>query len=382
MKCRHLFFYVQAFGILLGACTEPSIKQGCELNLEVAMKMEKRILLSELSDSLECVFLETNDSSLLGNRAYLLYANRENLFIKSGNVVYRFDQEGRFLNKIGQRGNAPEEYNSIHSASIDEDNERLLFYVGQKKVQFWGYDGSFQEEIYLQIESEITFTNLLNKGKIIAEGRRYLDAGLETYIYTFDLNGKLLKEIPMGGDALKVNLSMHTSPLMYLKDDGVRYKDINTNFLYSFCEDSIERQWNFNLGTYSPSRELLEDVTQRETLMRDFAQLVDIQESNKRFYFLIVHNNELRGMVVDKKTGRLEYSQVMEIPQKGGGIENDYIDKSCFWPSFICDSDVMYCLLPIEKVTDVGRKDVERHSLRNRQLYEDLNPIVLKAHEK
>lgn len=70
-----------------------------------------------------------------------------------------------------------------------------------------------------------------------------------------------------------------------------------------------------------PSRELLEDVAQRETLMRDFAQLVDIQESNEGFYFLIVHNNELRGMVVDKKTGRLEYSQVIEIPQKGGNRE-------------------------------------------------------------
>lgn len=382
MKYWHLFFYMQAFGCLLGACTESSIKQGCELNLEVAMKTEKRILLSELSDSLECIFLETNDSSLLGDRAYLLSANRENLFIKSRNAVYRFDHEGCFLNKIGQRGNAPEEYNSIHSVSIDEDNERLLFYVGQKKVQFWGYDGGFQEEIYLRTESEITSANLLNSGIIIAEGRRYLDVGLETYIYTFDLKGKLLKEIPMGGDALKVNLSMHTSPLMYLKDGCVKYKDINTSFLYSFCGDSIERQWNFNLGTYTPSRELLEDVAQKETLMRDFAQLVDIQESNKNFYFLIVHNHELRGMVVDKKTGRLECSQVIETPQKGGGIENDYIDKSCFWPSFISDSDVMYCLLPIENVTAVGMEDVKRHSLGNRRLYEESNPVVLKVYGK
>lgn len=129
-----------------------------------------------------------------------------------------------------------------------------------------------------------------------------------------------------------------------------------------------------------PSRELLEDVAQRETLMRDFAQLVDIQESNEGFYFLIVHNNELRGMVVDKKTGRLEYSQVIEIPQKGGGIENDYIDKSCFWPSFISDSDVMYCLLPIEKVTADGMEDVKRHSFGNIQLSEESNPVVLKVY--
>lgn len=173
---------------------------------------------------------------------------------------------------------------------------------------------------------------------------------------------------------------MHTIPLLYPVRNAVKYKDINSDVLYSFSKNSYEQEWFLNLGSYTPSREVLENVAQKEALMRVFAQLVDIKETKKQFYFLIVHDNALRGIIVNKETGHLEYSQVMDIPQMGGGLKNDYIDKSCFWPSFVSDSDEMYCLLPVEKLTTKGRLDVERHTSSTVNLLEESNPIVIKVY--
>ena len=129
--------------------------------------------------------------------------------------VYRFNSDGRFLNKIGQHGNAPGEYNVAYSISVDQESQYLLYYVGQKKVQFWGYDGLFQKEIQLRSEWEITVGKMLNTDRLLAEKRSYSDDGLQIYIELFDMEGNLLKQIPMNSDSQKVSLTMKTVPLMY-----------------------------------------------------------------------------------------------------------------------------------------------------------------------
>lgn len=380
MKNRNTYLLFLLWGMLC-ACTDSSfIKQGNVLNLEMAMHTKKQITLSNLYDSLECIPLETNDSSLLGNRAYLSYADEQNLFIMSNDVLYRFNSNGDFLNKIGRRGNAPGEYNRAYSISADKERKCFLYYIGQNKIQFWGYNGEFIKEIRLQEEGELTAVNILGQGQIIAENRTYSDNGLKIDIDIFNREGELLKKIPISEDQQTVSRSMHTIPLLYPARNTVKYKDINSDVLYSFSKNSYEQEWLFNLGNYAPSRDVLENVALKEALMRDFAQLVDIKETKKQFYFLIVHDNALRGIIVNKETGHLEYSQVIDIPQMGGGLKNDYIDKSCFWPSFVSDSDEMYCLLPVEKLTTKGRQDVERHTSSTVKLLEDSNPVVIKVY--
>lgn len=383
MKYRNVFFKMIG-GVLLCACTtQPfSIRQGQVLDLETAIRQEKNSLLSDLSDSLQCIPLETNDLSLLGKRSFVLYADEQNLFVKSDNTVYRFSSDGRFLNKIGQRGNAPGEYNVAYSISVDEKSKCLLYYVGQEKVQVWRYDGLFQKEIQLRSEGEITMVKILNSDRLIAEKRSYSDDGLQVYIEIFDMEGNLLKQIPMNNDGQRVSLTMKTVPLMYTYGNGVKYKDINCNTLYSFDNEPESRDWILNFGSYTPSRELLEDVSQKETLLRDYVQLVDIQESDNTFYFLTVCDGKLRGIVVDKESGNLRYSQAIGLPQIGGGIENDYIKDSCFWPSFISESNVMYALLPVEKLTDAGVLDMKRYLSHSTELTMEANPVVMKVYGK
>lgn len=370
--------------VILGiiSCVHNISEGGDVVDIEYAMKVEKNVVLSELSDSIECIALETTDSSLLNNRAYLLYGNERILFVKSDEYIYCFNSDGSYLNRIGRRGDAPGEYNRLHSVSIDSINERFLFYIGHNKIQFWGYDGIFQKEILLKTEKLISAVCLLNSTKILAENRLYSDNGLDTSLGIFDMEGNLIKETLMEKYNQSIDVGMYTMPVIYAKSGGTRYKGVYNNVLYIANEDTIIQQVKFHLGRYEASREYFEDMNKRETLLKEMVQLVDIQENMEELYILLIHDNALRGLIVDKKTGRIVYSSVISIPQKGGGIENNYIIGSRFWPSFISNSGVMYSLLSAENVSDKGLSEIKRYSRTSIQEDVESNPFVIKAYSK
>lgn len=382
MMKGNMFFLLGLAIVCLASCGRNLSHSSEVINIENAMQIEKNAVLSGLCDSIECIPLETNDLSLLNNRAYLLYGDENSLFVKSDEYIYHFSSDGHFLNRIGQRGDAPREYNRIHSVSVDSINERFLFYIGGNKVQLWGYDGVFRKEIRLKTEKQVTDTRVLNGNRILAENRLYSDNELDISVAVFDMEGGLIKEIPMNRYKQLINISMYTTPIMYSKNEKVRYKDIYDNILYTIDSDTVIRQFMFEFGQYMPSREYFEDMNKRETLLKSMVQLVDIRESDLNFYILLVHDRLLRGLVVDKKTLRIEYSQIIDMPQNGGGIKNDYIAGSNFWPSYISSSNVMYGLLPIEHISNEGMRNI-RHRLQTlSQEDEEQNPFVLKVYPK
>lgn len=367
-------------GLFLVACSENvTITQGNRLHLDKAIDAEKTAVLSDLSDSLQCIPLETNDVSLLANRAYLLFADKENLFVNSARQVYRFDKDGHFLNKIGAIGNGPEEYTVLYSASVDPVHRRLLFYVGQKRFLVWSYDGVFQKEIVLQDDGETSLACLLGTDRILSENRRYTDKGLTVSIRLFDMDGKLLSEKALYRDKQLVNVTMKTVPLMYPYKKGVKYKNWNDDNFYSFTSQKTDLEWVFDLGRYNPSRDLLEDMDKRQTLLEEYAQVVDIKESERCFFLLVLCQGKLKGIVIDKVSGVLLCSQPIDMPQNGGGLENDYLPGSNFWPSFIGDNGIMYGMLSVESLLSLDESVLNRY-IRYPLLEEDSNPVVLKVY--
>jgi tRNA-2-methylthio-N6-dimethylallyladenosine synthase len=56
---------------------------------------------------------------------------------------------------------------------------------------------------------------------------------------------------------------------------------------------------------------LLEDVSKKEILLKEYTQLVDIQECKSDFYLLIIYAHKLRGIVLDKETGFVKYNELI-----------------------------------------------------------------------
>ena len=368
--------------ILLGcvACqSNRSLKEGNSWNLEMAMNIERVNTLEECSDSIVYIPLETNDSSLLANRAYLLYADNSDIFVKSNDYLYRFNADGHYLNRIGRKGMAPGEYARLESVSVDRENRRIFCYTGNNKGQYWGYDGAFLKEIVLDGNGKNLSQSIVSGSQIVAERREYTDSGLRIDICFFSLEGALLQEIPLAQDDKEVNVSMHTVPLVYTFGGDLKYKDTYSPALLSFNNKGSQVEWIFDLGKYEPSREYLEDMNKRGTLMREMVQLVDIKESRTHFFLLLVHDYRLRGVVMDKESGTLVYSKEIEMPQKGGGIELGKIKGGCFWPSFADNSRAVYGLVSVSSLPEESFQAITHCALNHFPLTEDSNPVVVKA---
>lgn len=374
-----LYVYIIALLSCMACHSKRMVKEENRWNLAVVMESEKATTLEELADSVVYIPLETSDSCLLSNGAYLLYADSCDIFVRSNNCLFHFDANGHYLNKIGKKGMAPGEYARLQSVCVDKENRRLFYFTGNNKGQYWGYTGEFQKEINLQCEGK-TFSQCITSGHhIVAEQREYTDKGLKTSIVFFDMDGNFLQEIPLKQDDKVVDISMQTVPLIYAFGDEIKYKDTYSTDLLSFEDKSGRTEWIFDLGEYEPSREYLEDMRRRETLMREMVQLVDIKESLSHFFLLLVHDYRLRGVVLDKESGLLIYSKEMNMPQKGGGMESEEIEGCRFWPSFTDKSHVVYGLAAVSSLPEGGFRAITRHALNHFPLTEESNPVVVKV---
>ena len=117
----------------------PSVNNEGEINtvihLTEAISKAKPVYLSEIVDSISFIALETNPDCLIGNA---LFFNFSQEYIFSANRC--FDWSGKFIGKVGRRGNGPcEEPAQIITHVIYKDNH---FYT--QSTKFIEYDSLMQ----------------------------------------------------------------------------------------------------------------------------------------------------------------------------------------------------------------------------------------------
>ncbi len=109
--------------------------------------------LSDFFTGFRIIPLETNDSCLIGAFNKVAALTENNIFIgfhmmDAPTVVYRFDQDGRFINSIGTGGRGPGEHTGFDVRSIlpDESNGTVTIewsgYVGDHPIKY-DFDGRF-----------------------------------------------------------------------------------------------------------------------------------------------------------------------------------------------------------------------------------------------
>ena len=79
-------------------------------------------------------------------------------------IISVYDKEGRFLNKIGQRGRARYEFMRISAWCIDKDSNQVLLYDGDaRSIKKYSYQGAFIAQAPIPNEIDIIDISLTNK---------------------------------------------------------------------------------------------------------------------------------------------------------------------------------------------------------------------------
>ena len=132
---------------------EDSILPVIDLNREYPVK---RMDIHEMAD-VEYIPLETTDNSLISTLAYTAVSDK---YIVIGEAkffeIFLFDRQGKFIRKIGRRGNGPGEYLAFHDMDVDFDKEEVYIYSLGNIQKMWVYslNGKFLRDFKYEVSKK------------------------------------------------------------------------------------------------------------------------------------------------------------------------------------------------------------------------------------
>lgn len=141
------------------------------INLD-ELEISAPIMYSDLFDDIKFIELESTPNSLLGTISKVIYYN-DTIYVMDKSVskaVFLFNQDGKFINKIGNIGKGPGEYINISDFCLDKkDNRVMLINSSYKCIYSYFKDGTF--------EKEYSFSeNLYGNSLVVSDDEIYINA--------------------------------------------------------------------------------------------------------------------------------------------------------------------------------------------------------------
>jgi hypothetical protein len=190
---------------------------------------------SEYISAVKYIPLETKTECLLNDEIEVI-ATSQYLFVHDfkADVVFRFDIAGRFLNRIGRKGQGPGEYKRLFGIYVDDAFKKcFLLDSYSSRIYVYSYDGKFLQQYsgpYNPSRMERTGDNYVLNNELYTQNKKEL--------FLLDMNGKIVKQ-----SALQINSRigfMLWSPFFYKHSGLCYYKNYVSDNVYRI-DDKLEK---------------------------------------------------------------------------------------------------------------------------------------------
>ena len=263
---KYLFSFLCLCCVLSVSAQKPVV-----INLAKAIsESPKEIMLNELASDIRYVPLETTDDCLMNNEFYIMQYTGEDI-ITSG--IFHFDKNGKFLNKIGSKGQGPEEYLQGLFAFGDWKN-KLLYVQNWTTLTCYGFDGTFVRSVPTP-QLNMGAAGLFDENHILYSNYiYYADKANPIQLYMVDSqNGKTVSK--WRGhleENKKYGMILTSRDFMYNYDNSLFYKPALENVIFKIL---------------SPKKRQL--VYKFDCSGKDIDVSADEVDPKKRFQFLSVY---------------------------------------------------------------------------------------------
>lgn len=263
---KYLFSFLCLCCVLSVSAQKPVV-----INLAKAIsEFPKEIMLNELASDIRYVPLETTDDCLMNNEFYIMQYTGEDI-ITSG--IFHFDKNGKFLNKIGSKGQGPEEYLQGLFAFGDWKN-KLLYVQNWTTLTCYGFDGTFVRSVPTP-QLNMGAAGLFDENHILySNDIYYADKANPIQLYMVDSqNGKTVSK--WRGhleENKKYGMILTSRDFMYNYDNSLFYKPALENVIFKIL---------------SPKKRQL--VYKFDCSGKDIDVSADEVDPKKRFQFLSVY---------------------------------------------------------------------------------------------
>lgn len=352
------------------------------IQLPLAQK-EQIISLSEITDSIVYVPLETNDQCLIGSIDKLLVTDDHNYIVVDKDIaasVFLFDSNGSFIRKIGNRGEAKNEYLTLEDVTYEND-QIYIWDSAQKKVLVYSAKGSFIQHFRFDYTAhslcclgkdlfafccgytpnQALYTNgcypstlIYDRAKNETTGKLFFDASISPAAYTSVLN-----------NLYQANLYLPLNDTIYKITEG---GNITRNYVLAYDEKYLQNKQAYI--ERSKTGRLSANEAEQAYLKGMYPHLITYFPcDNVHVFFMRMADYLYYGFYYPNTQTYKEASSRNMLP-----VKNDIDGIGVFSPR-CSKGNILYNLVEPSELS-------EKENCLKKQIAEDNNPIIAKLYMK
>ncbi len=337
------------------------------VDYESILTNKSKVNLSQITDDIEYVRLETDESCLLHSRAEY-HITSEYIFVDNVEYILQFDRNGKFIKQIGKPGRGPGEIGLIRIMSVLDTKKQLVVQTNwARKLYYFSYDGGFLRSV--PVEDVRRIKAIPGDRLVYFDGCAY---GYEDYMFALlDTSGDTLDVVKnhykWENETGRVGtVSYHLFAPFYFYNEKISFKSMHNDSVYHVSGDSIKAEYLIDLGKFQlpqeyrvevPSSGGFEEFAERSKGYR-FCSVFEANES--LFISSQDYQDDIQYNMIYNRTegsGRL----LVDSSNDPGKIINDIDGGPDFWPlGKVNDSTVYMPVLPLNLINKDFRDNLSQ----------------------
>jgi hypothetical protein len=352
-----------------------------------------KMLLSEVAEDITFIPLETTDECLIGFIESIHFSKNYNYIVIIGsepNQILLFDKTGKFIRKIGSKGQGPGEYLYPRYAILVDDELFVWDLFLNTTFCYNVHTGKCLREKKHDAYYEINDMECLKDSLLVYYYSCPDNEDMKDFfrIHTLSLDFKNENMLWQAKYQSQMNRDEPESchAITYIKDGYYYVWDFGEKNGTVFCmNENFEKTpaYQLYLGNYT---------SYNRTAGERFS-VYSIRETDR---FLIItgaleEKRHARRILYDKTTGKCSKNIIFNLDFHDWGFHNDIDGSIPFWPSGYISQNVLYDCITPERLKElmshpyyktIEVKDKEKHQAIKDYLdsaEEDANPIIFIA---
>jgi len=304
--------------------------QTVKVDINPSSQPKGSLMLSDLAVQVEYIPLETNKNCVVGViSSFDISDNYIAVCVNQTDEIFLFTRTGKFITKIGKRGQGPGEFLYPNSIFIDESKKCLYVYGGNQKLLVYDFTGKYITSYSFNRRNIMVFE--YNNNQFIT-GAISTQSNEDYFVYSiWDSTLKQIKQAVKGVPVEIRGGSCHVGPplscYIYRGFPHMKESVLNDTIYQLNKNKEFIPKYIINCGRYGMTPEVKGDADHFSENSKRYVCGMFFYETSNFLMSKYNFNNEWIPCYFDKKTNKLLYFISKD------GIQDDYSGGIDFWPS-------------------------------------------------
>lgn len=241
------FVCLGVIGCVLYSCQMNQRESDEVQKIDIPIGSSTHVLkLSEFADDVECIPLETNDSTIL-DKIIRIIDEGDYLCVADKHSLYKFDKLGKVCGKITKEGIGPNEYIQISDFQVTTGGSVWILSRNNKCLYHFEWDGTLIHKIELNFWTSKIY--LVDDNTMLLYIGNEKDMNNSHQVKLLDLKSAHIKRNYLPVDDKKSSyMHVMSDNYFYRENDSIYFFQVFCDTVYSITKDTIAPEYFYNLA--------------------------------------------------------------------------------------------------------------------------------------